>query len=897
MSRKKSKKPKAKNIAKPRGRTKPKKKVSVSPRPSYNEEYNAILVRAQDLLDKGKNQEATEEVESLLTPEIRNQDLTAFIFASRISAFAYANMKRYTSAVEIALETLKLDNNLLDFYYLLSFSYLAMEEYNLAEVYARKYVDLNAEQSQEWGSPQMMAESHTKEYLIHNYLGIALREQSRFAEAEQAYKRSYELNPKYVPAYANHARLLHGRGEDDSACKVLDLAQKECAEVEEIKMLRKAYETGPQVSVCMIVKNEEKMLDRCLNSVRGFASELIVVDTGSTDRTVEIAENHGAKVYHHEWEDDFSKARNQSLGYATKEWIFVLDADEEMVPEDFPHLQEIMAQEKYNLASVNVYNLGPEGTAISSFLPSIRMFRREIGAHYEGTVHNQLKFDEEKHRVVRINARVKHYGYGLDPESMKRKIERSRALLIKQIEENPKNYFAHFNLAQLYRGETLRPDEEQCQKIIEHASVVVENTDPHTRGQRHLHLMSLHQLVTAYFYLQDYDKAIEYCEKALKYKPDFLDPIISLGHIYSQKQDLPEARKWFTKYLEEVDRYDESKEIDQIILLNLRSKQIAYYGLGLIAERENKTAEAINHYNKCLSEDPNYLDVHFRLGRIKYNMGHLEESIGHLEVETRIRPDNWAAHYILGEIHTRLNNEIQAEESFLMAVNHKDDEPNVLYSLARLYMNTNRPEEALKHLEKLQDTDRDFLEAYRMRGDIHFQFGQYREACASYTNFAVRSGGNVEVWNNLGNAHFKLEEYDQAKKCYEKVIELDKSYSLAYRNLVLCLTRMDQFEEAYQILVDYLALAQDDYDLLLMAAQIANHLQKYDEAIKYTEKALGLNPHSVELLTLLGDCYYAAGFFESAKMGFEQALKINPKFLPARERLNQVEELLAEKRR
>jgi tetratricopeptide (TPR) repeat protein len=897
MPKKKSKKPKAKNIARPKGRTKPKKKPLPAPKPSYNEEYNAILVSAQELLDRGKNQEAAEKAETLLTPEIRKEDLTAYIFASRICAFAYANMKRYTSATEIALETLKLDNNLLDFYYLLSFSYLAMEEYSLAEVYARKFIELNAEQSQEWSSPQMMAETHTREYLVHNYLGICLREQSRFEEAEQAYKHSYELNPKYVPAYVNHARLLHGRGGDDAARKVLDLAKKKGVDAEEIKMLRQAFEAGPQVSVCMIVKNEEKMLDRCLNSVRGFANELIVVDTGSTDRTAEIAESRGAKVYHHEWEDDFSKARNYSLGYATKEWIFVLDADEEMVPEDFALLQEVMAQKKYDLVSVNVYNLGPEGTTISSFLPSIRMFRRSTGAHYIGTVHNQLKFDENKHKAVRVNARVKHYGYGLDPESMKRKIERSRALLLKQIEEYPQNYFAHFNLAQLYRGETQRPDNEKCENIIEHASIVVDNTDPQKRGQRHLHLMSLHQLVTAYYYLQDYDKAIEHCEKALEYKPDFLDPIITLGHIYSQKQDLSEARKWFLKYLEEVDKYDESQETDQIILLNLRSKQIAYYGLGLIAERENNSSEAIDFYNKCLVEDPNYLDVYFRVGRIQYNLGHLEESVKHLEMETRLRPANWAAHYILGEIHTRLNNEIRAEECFLTALSHKDDEANILYALARLYMNTNRPEEALKYLENLENVDREFLEAYRLRGDILFQFGQYREACAAYTNFAVRSGGTVEVWNNLGNSHFKLEEYEQAQKCYEKVIELDKSFSLAYRNLVLCLTRMDQFEKAYGILQDYLKLAGDDYDLLLMAAQIANHLQKFDEAINYIEKALGLNPGSVELLTLLGDCYYAAGFFESAKMGFEQALKINPKFRPARERLDQVEELLADKKR
>ena len=85
----------------------------------------------------------------------------------------------------------------------------------------------------------------------------------------------------------------------------------------------------PTLSLCMIVKDEESMLANCLKSVNGYVDEIIVVDTGSSDRTVEIAEEHGAKVFHHQWENDFSKHRNQAIGYASGDWILVLDADEE----------------------------------------------------------------------------------------------------------------------------------------------------------------------------------------------------------------------------------------------------------------------------------------------------------------------------------------------------------------------------------------------------------------------------------------------------------------------------------------------------------------------------------------------------------------------------------------
>ena len=82
------------------------------------------------------------------------------------------------------------------------------------------------------------------------------------------------------------------------------------------------------ISACMIVKNAEELLPQCLESVKDVVDEIIVVDTGSTDKSIEIAESYGAKMYHHPWENDFSKHRNQSIGYATGDWILWIDADE-----------------------------------------------------------------------------------------------------------------------------------------------------------------------------------------------------------------------------------------------------------------------------------------------------------------------------------------------------------------------------------------------------------------------------------------------------------------------------------------------------------------------------------------------------------------------------------------
>jgi len=88
------------------------------------------------------------------------------------------------------------------------------------------------------------------------------------------------------------------------------------------------------LSICMMVKNEADNLRRCLPSLKGIADELIVIDTGSTDDTMKIAESAGAKVFEHPWENDFSKHRNQSVSYATGDWVFIIDADEELFLED-----------------------------------------------------------------------------------------------------------------------------------------------------------------------------------------------------------------------------------------------------------------------------------------------------------------------------------------------------------------------------------------------------------------------------------------------------------------------------------------------------------------------------------------------------------------------------------
>ena len=182
-----------------------------------------------------------------------------------------------------------------------------------------------------------------------------------------------------------------------------------------------------ELSLCMIVKNEEKAIGNCLSSVREIADEIIIVDTGSTDRTKEIASEFGAKIFDFKWGDDFSKARNESLKHATKEWILVLDADEEISKEDLPKLRNLlMANNKLGVIfeiwnysdSSNVpgwmsLNNSNRKRFAAGYYPSKKLvlFKNMGGIKFEGKIHESVfSFLVGKGSIATADFPIHHFG-------------------------------------------------------------------------------------------------------------------------------------------------------------------------------------------------------------------------------------------------------------------------------------------------------------------------------------------------------------------------------------------------------------------------------------------------------------------------------------------------------
>ncbi|WP_167859273.1 glycosyltransferase family 2 protein [Paenibacillus cymbidii] len=206
--------------------------------------------------------------------------------------------------------------------------------------------------------------------------------------------------------------------------------------------------TKPVVSLCLIVRNEAARIGDCLASVRGFAQEIVVVDTGSEDGTEAIAEQLGAKVYRCRWNEHFAEARNESLKRATGDWALVLDADESIDAWDEAELQRLLADPEAGGYALTVRNYRSAAADDYESDTVVRLFRRLPGIAYTGRIHEEIVSSLKRHYphlpVKTAPFIVRHTGYAEGETLAAAKAARNRRLLERAIrEEDDKLYYRY----------------------------------------------------------------------------------------------------------------------------------------------------------------------------------------------------------------------------------------------------------------------------------------------------------------------------------------------------------------------------------------------------------------------------------------------------------------------
>ena len=227
----------------------------------------------------------------------------------------------------------------------------------------------------------------------------------------------------------------------------------------------------PPISVCIIAKNEEENIGRCLESVAPYRFEVIVVDTGSTDRTKEIAAEYGAILHDFEWINDFAAAKNYAASKASNNWVLSLDCDEYITYIKTPELFSLIRQYPRYVGTLEIENemLGPPDAPPDAIKRTyttelVRLYPRKY-YHFEGAIHEQVQPILPRHAKdmysFPIPLKLYHTGYIGTPEQIAAKNKRNIDMLMVAVEKDPDDAYNYFQIGQSYMmGDE---DEEACE--------------------------------------------------------------------------------------------------------------------------------------------------------------------------------------------------------------------------------------------------------------------------------------------------------------------------------------------------------------------------------------------------------------------------------------------------
>ena len=285
------------------------------------------------------------------------------------------------------------------------------------------------------------------------------------------------------------------------------------------------------LSLVMIVKNEEQFIEGALNSVKNWVDEMIVIDTGSEDSTVEIAKKLGAKVSHFDWVNDFAAARNFGLSQATGKWIVVLDADERFEGHGEQLRPHITPNENYPCQGFTfpLINKRLDGT-IQSTGEVARIIPNHPRIRYQGRIHETPCDIQEGHTIYCTNIsgiNIVHFGYDPDIYKARKKTERALPLLEASVREtNSPLYTFYLGREYLTAGNT--------KEAIAALEICLNNNeDLHTK----ILLSAGVLLAKAYLIDEQYEKIPALCEKILVDYPDHPDVLFALAQTKVHRQD------------------------------------------------------------------------------------------------------------------------------------------------------------------------------------------------------------------------------------------------------------------------------------------------------------------------------------------------------------------------
>jgi len=342
-----------------------------------------------------------------------------------------------------------------------------------------------------------------------------------------------------------------------------------------------------RLTLSMIVKNEEKYLKDCLNSVKDVVDEIIIVDTGSSDGTKNIAESFGAAVYDFRWVNDFSAARNFALSKSNGTWIFYLDADERLDSNSVHEIKRIISTSTKTGYFCTIKSIDKEESRDNS-MQYARLFANSPAIKFVGKVHEQIvpSLTENDYTLSKSSIVIHHIGYNVSVEDKQKKAERNLPLLLEEYKSNKDAYYA-FQLAQTYNVLNDDANSSVYFKIASESPKL----DRQYRAQCYA---SLALIAHKSFKTQESEKLIAYSIKVDDKQPFSFLLASKISHRKSELNLAEEKCK--RAYI--LNQTLLVKGFDSVLSVLLDPEEVIYYGL--ILALQNKNNQNCSFYQKEL---------------------------------------------------------------------------------------------------------------------------------------------------------------------------------------------------------------------------------------------------------------------------------------------------------
>jgi len=369
------------------------------------------------------------------------------------------------------------------------------------------------------------------------------------------------------------------------------------------------------VSLCMIVRDEEATLAECLESVRHVVDEMIVLDTGSRDRTIEIAQTAGAQVHTFEWCNDFAAARNVALQYITSDWVLVLDADEVLLSSAVPAMKTAMQDENCLVVNLVRQELGTNQIPYS--LVS-RLFRRHPDITFARAYHESIDdsvtsiLEREPHwRVLELaEVAIRHSGYLADMIAQRQKTDRARTIMERYLENHPDDAYIYNKLGALY----LEADQTETGRTLLQRGLESTELEPATCYELHYHLGC------SYSEAGDFDRASQHFQTAVE-QP--ISPYLKIG---------------------------------------------SYTNWGNLRMDQGNPAAALVLFQKVVETDPGFALGWFNLATALKDVGRLDDAIACYQQAIELEPVYAEAHHGLAVAWMKGGRILESQESFRKAI-------------------------------------------------------------------------------------------------------------------------------------------------------------------------------------------------------------------------------------